>query len=114
MFYNSTVINIIHNTMEENLNFDTAMSKMEAILDDLEANSEKMSPEEVENKLKEAEALKEKCKELLRQEKEEIIKTAKENNISLEELGITEDDDFDDDEDDDEEEEEEGETEVKF
>ncbi len=101
--------------MEENLNFDTAMSKMEAILDDLEANSDKMDPEEVENKLKEAEALKEKCKELLRQEKEEIIKTAKENNISLEELGITEGDDFDDDdyddddEDDDDEDEEEGE-----
>lgn len=103
--------------MEENLNFDTAMSKMESILDDLEANSDKMTPEEVESKLKEAETLKEKCKELLRQEKEEIIKTAKENNISLEELGITEGDDFEDDDyddDDDEDEEEEEEGDVKF
>ena len=103
--------------MEENLNFDTAMSKMESILDDLEANSDKLTPEEVENKLKEAETLKEKCKELLRQEKEEIIKTAKENNISLEELGITEGDDFEDDDyddDDDEDEEEEEEGEIKF
>lgn len=91
-------------------NFDEAMNKMQAILDDLEANSDNMTPEEIESKLKEAENLKEICKKLLKEEKEDIIRTAKENNISLEELGLTEgDDDFDD-----LEEEEDGDDSIKF
>lgn len=97
--------------MEKNLNFDDAMSKMESILDELENNSETLSPEEVEVKIKEAETLKEHCKQLLKEEKEDIIKTAKENNISLEELGIIEgEEDYDnlDDDDDNEEEDEDG------
>ena len=69
----------------------------------------------MEEKVKEAENLRNHCKELLKKEKEEIIKTAKENNIPLEEIGISEDDDDDDfdDFDEDEEEEEEDEEEEK-
>ncbi len=73
------------------MSFDEAMSKLEDILDDLEANSDKMDPDEVEKKIEEAEKLKSYCSELLKKEKRELIKTAKDNNIPLEEIGISED-----------------------
>lgn len=83
----------------ENLTFDEAASKLEDILDELEDDSNNLSPEEIEAKVEEAEKLRDYCKELLKKEKEEIIKAAKENNIPLEELGISEgDDDFEDEE----------------
>lgn len=77
----------------EQLNFDDAMTKLEGILDDLESNGESMDSEEAAKKLEEAEALKDYCKTLLKKEKEDLIRTAKENNISLDEIGISEDDD---------------------
>lgn len=73
------------------MNFDEAMSKLEGILDNLEANGEQMNPEEVEAKIAEAEQLRDYCKVLLKKEREDLIKTAKENNIPLEELGLSED-----------------------
>ncbi len=88
----------------ENMNFDEAASKLESILDELEGDTGNLKPEEIEAKVKEAEKLRDYCKELLKKEKEEIIKTAKENNIPLEEIGITEDDDDFEDEDEEEEE----------
>lgn len=87
----------------EQLNFDEAMNKLETILDTLEAEGDKMDPNELEKKIGEAEALKNYCKDLLKKEKEEIIRTAKENDISLEDIGMTEDDDEEDDDDDEEE-----------
>lgn len=86
----------------ENLSFDEAASKLESILNELEGDTSNLKPEEIEAKLAEAEKLRDYCKELLKKEKEDIIRTAKENNIPLEEIGITEDDDFDDEEDEEE------------
>ena len=82
----------------ENLTFDEAMSKLESILNELESKGESLSTEEIEAKISEAEKLRDHCKELLKKEKEEIIRTAKENNIPLEDIGITADDmeDYDD------------------
>ena len=77
------------------MTFDQAMDKLEGILNNLEANRETMNPDEVEEQLNEAEGLRDYCKELLRQEKEELIRTAKENGISLEEIGLSEDDEDD-------------------
>ena len=81
----------------EKMTFDQAMDKLEGILNNLEANRETMNPDEVEDQLSEAEELRDYCKELLKQEKEELIRTAKENGISLEEIGLSEDDDDDED-----------------
>ena len=82
----------------ENLTFDEAMSKLESILNELESKGESLSTEEIEAKINEAEKLRDHCKELLKKEKEEIIRTARENNIPLEDIGITADDmeDYDD------------------
>lgn len=80
----------------EKMTFDQAMDKLEGILNNLEANRETMNPDEVEDQLSEAEELRDYCKELLKQEKEELIRTAKENGISLEEIGLSEDDDDED------------------
>lgn len=80
----------------ENLNFDQAMEQLEAILNELE-NSDNLSEEEINEKLQKAEELKNYCKGLLKAEKEEIIRVAKENNIPLEEIGLDENsNDFDD------------------
>ena len=86
----------------ENLDFDTAIGKLEAILDKLN-DEDKLSAEEIQKLYEEAEALKNHCKSLLDDEKSEIIRIANENNISLDELDFDESD-FDDDEEEDEEE----------
>lgn len=91
----------------ENLTFDESMGKLESILDELESKSDSLTPEEIEAKITEAEKLRDHCKDLLKKEKEEIIKTARDNNIPLEDIGITADDDLDDYDDLEEEEEEE-------
>ena len=91
----------------ENLSFDDAMAKLETILNDLESKGDGSSPEEIEAKISEAEQLRDHCKELLKQEKAEIIKTAKENNIPLSDIGLSEEEDDYDDIDSDEEEEKE-------
>lgn len=83
----------------EQMNFDEAASKLESILDELEGDTSNLKPEEIENKIVEAEKLRDYCKDLLAKEKEDIIRTAKENNISLEELGISEEYEEDEDED---------------
>lgn len=82
----------------EQMNFDEAASKLESILDELEGDTSNLEPEEIENKIAEAEKLRDYCKDLLAKEKEDIIRTAKENNISLEELGISEEDEDEDEE----------------
>lgn len=84
----------------ENLDFDTAIKKLETILDTLE-NNENLTPEEQQKLYSEAEELKNHCRYLLDKEKEEIFRVAKENNISLDELDLDNEDDEDDDEDDD-------------
>lgn len=76
------------------MTFDQAMDKLEKILNNLEANRETMNPDEVEEQLNKAEELRDYCKDLLRQEKEELIRTAKENGISLDEIGLSEDDEY--------------------
>lgn len=88
----------------EQMNFDEAASKLESILDELEGDTSNLKPEEIENKIVEAEKLRDYCKDLLAKEKEDIIRTAKENNISLEELGISEEDEDDDEDEEDEDE----------
>lgn len=80
----------------ESMDFDTAIARLEKILDSLE-NDADLSPEEQQQMYKEAEDLKNHCKKLLDKEKEEIFKIAKENNISLDELNL--DDNFNEDED---------------
>lgn len=95
----------------ENLDFDTAISKLETILDNLENNSDTLTIEETQKLYEEAEGLKNYCKNLLDKEKSEIIKIAKENDISLDELDFGESE-FDDEEEDDEyDDEDEGEDE---
>ncbi|MDR1499320.1 MAG: hypothetical protein LBS34_03465 [Rickettsiales bacterium] len=87
----------------KNLTFDDALSRLESLLDTIEegAKDGKISEAEIDSKIEEAEKLRDYCKDLLRKEKEDIIRVAKENNIPLEEIGISEDDDDDDDDDDD-------------
>jgi exonuclease VII small subunit len=97
----------------EGMSFDEAIDELENILSELQGstdgNGKTISNEEIEEKLARAEQLKDYCKKLLEREREDIIKTAKENNIPLEEIGLDEDAldidfDVDDDEDLDEEE----------
>lgn len=100
------------------MTFDQAMDKLEGILNNLETNRETMNPDEVEEQLNEAEELRNYCKELLKQEKEELIRTAKDNGISPEEIGLFEDDEdeseyeYSSDEDDEEEESEDNEDNI--
>ena len=87
----------------KNLSFDEAMNQLEAKIAELE------KPENNNNQklFSEAMALKDYCAELLKKEKEDIIKIARDNNIPLEEIGLDEngeylnDEDDEDDEDDD-------------
>ena len=81
----------------ENLDFDTAISKLENILERLENDSE-LSTEETQALYEEAENLKNHCKSLLDKEKSEIVKIAEENGISLDELDFDEFDLEDDEE----------------
>lgn len=70
----------------KSLSFDEAMNQLEAKITELE------KPENEDNQklFDEAMALKDYCAELLKKEKENIIKIAKENNIPLEEIGLDE------------------------
>ena len=79
-----------------NLSFDKAMEQLEAKITELE------KPENEDNQklFDEAMALKDYCAELLKKEKENIIKIAKENNIPLEEIGLDENGEYLSDEDD--------------
>ena len=86
-----------------NLTFEEAMARLEELLNELENKGDSLSSEEIEAKISEAEALRDHCKELLKKEKAEIIKTAKENNIPLKDIGLSEEDDDYDDIDDEEE-----------
>ncbi len=77
----------------KDLTFDEAMAQLEekiALLEKEEnANNQELYDEAV--------ALKEYCADLLKKEKEEIKRIARENNIPLSEIGLTEDDDEDED-----------------
>jgi exonuclease VII small subunit len=77
----------------EQLTFDEAMSQLEEMVSLLE-KEENMDNQPLYEK---AVITKEHCSFLLKKEKAEIIRVAKENNIPLADLGLTE---FDDDEDD--------------
>jgi exonuclease VII small subunit len=100
----------------EGMSFDEAIDELENILSELQNSTDgsgkAVSNEEAEEKLARAEQLKDYCKKLLEKEREDIIRTAKENNIPLEEIGLDEDaldisfDDDDDEDDDDLDEEE--------
>jgi len=70
------------------LSFDEAMAQLEEKISLLEKeenyNNQKLYEEAV--------ALKEHCASLLNKEREDIKKVAKENNISLSDIGLSEDD----------------------
>ena len=70
------------------LSFDEAMTQLEEKISLLEKE------ENTDNQAlyEEAVALKEHCAELLKKEKEEIKRIAKENNIPLSEIGMTDED----------------------
>jgi hypothetical protein len=94
------------------MDFNEASSRLESILDELESEGAKgLSSEEVDKKLKEAEKLRDYCRKLLKKEKADIIRTARENDIPLEEIGLSEDDEEDEDEDDEDEDDEDEEDE---
>ncbi len=78
----------------EGLTFDEAMEQLENTIGKLEKDDDADNQELYE----EAIALKEYCSELLRREKEDIIKIAKENNIALSDIGLenSEDEDIED------------------
>jgi exonuclease VII small subunit len=94
----------------EEMTFDEAIDELENILSELQdigKEDSALSTEEIDKKLDRAEQLKEHCKQLLEKEREDIIRTAKENNIPLEEIGLDEnslDIDFDEELSDEEEE----------
>jgi exonuclease VII small subunit len=103
----------------EEMTFDEAIEELENILSVLQGVSNEtdgnVSGDEVEAQLERADKLKDYCKKLLEKEREDIIRTAKENNIPLDEIGLDEDvldidfgfgDDDDDEEDDSDEDEE--------
>lgn len=69
----------------KNLSFDDAMTQLEEKI----ALLEKEENSDNQKLYEEAVALKEYCAELLKKEKEEIKKIAKENNIPLSEIGLT-------------------------
>ena len=78
----------------KDLTFDEAMAQLEEKISLLEEEENADNQELYE----EAVALKEYCADLLKKEKEEIKRIAKENNIPLSEIGLTEDDDDNDNE----------------
>ena len=67
----------------KNMTFNEAMSQLEENINILEKN-----PND-DKLLQETIALKDYCADLLKKDKAEIIKLAQENNISLEELGLS-------------------------
>ena len=74
-----------------NLTFDEAMAQLEEKI----ALLEKEENADNQELYDEAVALKDYCADLLKKEKEEIKRIARENNIPLSEIGLTEDDDDD-------------------
>lgn len=73
----------------KNLSFDEAMSLLESKI----ALLEKEENADNQKLYEEAIALKEQCARLLKKEKDDIIKIAKENNIPLSEIGLNEEND---------------------
>lgn len=72
----------------KDLTFDEAMSQLEEKIALLE-KEENTNNQELYD---EAVALKDYCADLLKKEKEEIKRIARENNIPLSEIGLTDDD----------------------
>jgi len=72
----------------DGLTFNEAMELLEEKIEKLEKNDDVDNTQEI---YEEAVALKEYCGELLKKEKEEIIKIAKDNDIALEDIGLSED-----------------------
>lgn len=70
----------------DGLTFDEAMKQLEIRIEQLEKSDSTDNHKTYE----EAIELKEYCSELLKREKEEIIKVAKENNIALSDIGLEE------------------------
>ena len=73
----------------KDLTFDEAMAQLEEIISLLE-KEENADNQQLYN---EAIELKEYCADLLKKEKEEIKRIAAENNISLSEIGLDDDED---------------------
>ncbi|HSQ97351.1 MAG TPA: hypothetical protein VLL98_01385 [Rickettsiales bacterium] len=86
-----------------NLTFEEAMKQLESKIEQLEKDDNVNNQQLFE----EAMELKDYCSELLKKEKEEIIKVAKENNIPLSEIGLEENENSNEDEEDEEDEDEE-------
>ena len=91
----------------KDLTFDEAMTQLEEKISLLEQKENANNQELYE----EAVALKEYCADLLKKEKEEIKRIAEENNISLSDIGLTEDEEEEEEENEDEDSEEEEEEE---
>ena len=107
LLFIKSVLFLLKKTFCKMEKFDEYMAELEAIVNDLESNSEtkKYSDEEIVKKINRAEELQAICRKLLADERADIIKTAQEQGISLEELGLDDEDDeeYVDDEDEDEE-----------
>jgi exodeoxyribonuclease VII small subunit len=77
----------------KDLTFDEAMEELERILDKLEEEDDTDTPEEeIQDLYKRAIDLKEYCSVLLDKERESIIKIANENDIPLDEIGLSDED----------------------
>ena len=92
---------------ENTISFDQAMHQLETILNKLSDEADNLSSFEVEELIQQAENLRNICKSHLTSERSNIIKTAKDNNIPLRDIGIIDEDDEEEEEVDDDEEEEE-------
>lgn len=73
------------------LTFDEAMAKLEEKIKELESDSSESSDKIYQEALE----LKEYCAKLLNEEREEIVKMAKQNGVELSDLGL-EDEDYSD------------------
>ncbi|MDR0423440.1 MAG: hypothetical protein LBH46_02510 [Rickettsiales bacterium] len=77
----------------DNLSFEEAMEELDVTIAELEkAEKANIYTADSQKFFERANLLKEHCDRLLREEKIEIIKTAKSCNISLQDIGLTEDD----------------------
>ena len=75
--------------------FDESMSELEKILQVLEEQSDSLSQEEIERYIQRAEYLRDRLRGNLKDEKSQIVRTARENGIDLRSIGLDSSDDDD-------------------